>query len=87
MALFSARPGPRGDRTFIDVRSFAAAALTENGPVSEQDALTELASIGYRIAELPDDIFLTSGVGSAVQDQGASRAPAGIRRIARLSGE
>ena len=59
VVVFSEQTGPRGDRTFIDVRSFAAAAMTEHNPLTEQQALTEIVHMGYRIADLPNDIFLT----------------------------
>lgn len=59
MSVFSEHTGPSGDRTLIDVRSFAAAAMTEHNPLTEQQALTEIVHMGYRIADLPNDIFLT----------------------------
>jgi len=59
MAVFSERTGPRGDRTFIDVRSFAAAAMTEHKPLTEQEALCEIAHMGYQIDDLPKDVFMT----------------------------
>lgn len=58
MVVFSEATGPRGDRTFIDVRSFAAAAMTENGVHSESHALSELAHMGFRQADLPPDVFM-----------------------------
>ncbi len=59
VVVFSEQTGPRGDRTFIDVRSFAAAAMTEHSPLTEQHALSELLHMGYRIVDLPNDIFLS----------------------------
>lgn len=59
MVVFSEVTGPRGDRTFIDVRSFAAAAMTEHKALAEQDALSEIVHMGYQIADLPGDIFIT----------------------------
>jgi Protein of unknown function (DUF2510) len=67
MAVFSDRTGPRGDRTFIDVRSFAAAAMTENKALTEQDALHIITRMGYQLADLPDDVFLTPPPASAPQ--------------------
>lgn len=60
MVVFSEATGPRGDRTFIDVRSFGAAAMTESGMCDEEDALRELALMGMRIDALPKDVFMTS---------------------------
>lgn len=59
MVVFSEQTGPTGDRTFIDVRSFAAAAMTEHSAPTEQLALSEILHMGYHIADLPNDIFMT----------------------------
>ncbi|WP_234835094.1 DUF2510 domain-containing protein [Mycolicibacterium stellerae] len=67
IAVFSERTGPSGDRTFIDVRSFAAAAMTEQHSLTEQDALSEILHMGYQIADLPKDIFVTSPTASPQQ--------------------
>lgn len=59
MVVFSERTGPSGDHTFIDVRSFAAAAMTEQNSLAEQAALSQILHMGYRITDLPNDIFMT----------------------------
>lgn len=58
MTVFSDATGPRGDFTSIDVRSFAAAAMTENGVKEEADALDELFHMGYKLDDMPAGILL-----------------------------
>ncbi|QFS94649.1 hypothetical protein FIV07_28140 (plasmid) [Mycobacterium sp. THAF192] len=58
MVVFSEQTGPTGDYTFIDVRSFAAASMTESTSLTEQKALRELLHMGYQIADLGHDVFL-----------------------------
>ncbi|MCX2715961.1 DUF2510 domain-containing protein [Mycolicibacterium sp. J2] len=58
IAVFSQNTGPRGDRTFLDVRSFAAAAMTENGQTAEEEALEEIAAMGLNPDDLPKDVFM-----------------------------
>lgn len=55
MVVFSDATGPNGDRTFIDIRNFSAAGMTEN-PLPERDALDEVISMGYPFESLPADI-------------------------------
>ena len=59
MVVFSERTGPSGDHTFIDVRSFAAAAMTDQNSLTEQAALSQIVHMGYHITDLPNDIFMT----------------------------
>ncbi|WP_236741231.1 DUF2510 domain-containing protein [Mycobacteroides abscessus] len=65
MTVFSDATGPRGDFTSIDVRGFAAAAMTENGLKQEADALDELSHMGYDVADLPAGILLERPQGPA----------------------
>lgn len=55
MVVFSDATGPDGDRTFIDIRDFSAASMTEN-PLTDRDALDEVISMGYPFESLPADI-------------------------------
>lgn len=58
MTVFSDATGPRGDFTSLDVRSFEAAAMTENGMKKEADALDELSHMGYKLDDMPAGILL-----------------------------
>lgn len=42
-----------------DVRSFAAAAMTENEQSAEEAALEEIAAMGFNPDDLPEDVFMT----------------------------
>jgi hypothetical protein len=55
VVVFSEATGARGDRTFVRIQDFDAAAMTEN-PLSEADALSELADMGYRVDDLPIEV-------------------------------
>ncbi|MGV9799582.1 DUF2510 domain-containing protein [Mycobacterium sp. NPDC003449] len=79
MVVFSRTTGPRGDRTFIDVRSFAAAAMAENGQDDEAHALNELAHMGFKTADLPADIFMGQSPTTA-RSQGEGWHPDPSRR-------
>ncbi len=76
MVVFSTATGPRGDHTFLDVRSFAAAAMTEHSTLTEHKALDEIAAMGYRLDQLPKHVFLTGRPSPARPVQGWYPDPA-----------
>lgn len=55
IVVFSDATGARGDRTFVHIGDLSATGMLRN-PLTEHDALEELAEMGYRFEDLPVDV-------------------------------